>query len=115
MATLATRLRNEKRKKMAFGPEAKFRGSDEKAKGQEAIRTKLRNLSLDPALSDEDRAKARETLQGMPRNGSRTRVRSRCVLTGRGRAVYRRFGLCRNKFRELALWGRIPGVTKASW
>lgn len=101
MATLSTILRNDKRKKMA--------------KSQEPVRTKLRALALDPQLSDEDKAKARHTLQGLPANGSKTRVRSRCVLTGRGRAVYRRFGLCRNKFRELALLGRIPGVTKASW
>jgi len=101
MATLSTILRNEKRKKFA--------------KTGEPVRKKLRALAIDPELSDEDKAKARETLQGLRRNGSRTRVRNRCVLTGRGRAVYRRFGLCRNKFRELALLGRIPGVTKASW
>jgi small subunit ribosomal protein S14 len=101
MATLSTKLRNEKRRKMA--------------KSQFTAREDLRKKSLDAALSDEDRAKAREVLQKLPRNGSEIRVRSRCVLTGRGRGVYRKFGLCRNKFRELALLGRIPGVTKASW
>ncbi len=101
MATLSTKLRNEKRRQMT--------------KSQFVAREDLRKKTLDASLSDEDRAKAREILQKLPRNGSATRVRSRCVLTGRGRGVYRKFGLCRNKFRELALLGRIPGVTKASW
>jgi small subunit ribosomal protein S14 len=101
MATLSTILRNEKRRK--------------KAKSQLKVRNELRVRALDAKLTDEERAKARETLQKLPRSGAMNRVRSRCVLTGRGRAVYRKFGLCRNKFRELALLGRIPGVTKASW
>jgi small subunit ribosomal protein S14 len=54
-------------------------------------------------------------LQKLPRNSSPTRLRSRCTVTGRGRAVYRKFGLCRNVFRQLALEGKIPGVRKASW
>lgn len=56
-----------------------------------------------------------EGLQKLPRNSSPTRLRSRCSLTGRGRAVYRKFGLCRNVFRQMALEGKIPGVRKASW
>lgn len=56
-----------------------------------------------------------EGLQKLPRNSSPTRVRNRCTLTGRGRGVYRKFGLCRNMFRQLALDGKIPGVRKASW
>ncbi len=56
-----------------------------------------------------------EGLQKLPRNSSATRVRSRCSVTGRGRAVYRKFGLCRNMFRLLALDGKIPGIRKASW
>ncbi|MBX3043523.1 MAG: 30S ribosomal protein S14 [Candidatus Kapabacteria bacterium] len=56
-----------------------------------------------------------EGLQKLPRNSSPTRLRSRCALTGRGRAVYRKFGLCRNVFRQMALEGKIPGVRKASW
>ncbi|TAE26926.1 MAG: 30S ribosomal protein S14 [Candidatus Kapaibacterium sp.] len=56
-----------------------------------------------------------EGLQKLPRNSSATRVRSRCSLTGRGKGVYRKFGLGRNKFRELALDGKIPGVRKSSW
>jgi small subunit ribosomal protein S14 len=54
-------------------------------------------------------------LQKLPRNSAPTRVRSRCLLTGRGRGVYRKFGLCRNMFRLLALEGKIPGMRKASW
>ncbi|HLP27399.1 MAG: 30S ribosomal protein S14 [Ignavibacteria bacterium] len=54
-------------------------------------------------------------LQKLPRNSSPTRVRSRCLITGRGKGVYRKFGLCRNMFRLLALEGKIPGMRKASW
>jgi small subunit ribosomal protein S14 len=101
MAKLSVKLRNENRKAMADR--------------QYAVRTELRKKALDEKLSDEERDAARTTLQGLKRNGSTTRVRVRCVLTGRGRGVYRKFGLSRNKFRELALTGKIPGVTKASW
>ncbi len=54
-------------------------------------------------------------LQKLPRNSSPTRLRSRCSVTGRGRGVYSKFGLCRNVFRQLALEGKIPGIRKASW
>ncbi len=56
-----------------------------------------------------------EALRKLPRDSSATRVRTRCVLTGRGRGVYEKFGLCRQMFRKLALEGKIPGVKKASW
>jgi small subunit ribosomal protein S14 len=56
-----------------------------------------------------------EGLQKLPRNSAPTRVRSRCTLTGRGRGVYRKFALCRNMFRQLALEGKIPGIRKSSW
>jgi small subunit ribosomal protein S14 len=56
-----------------------------------------------------------EGLQKLPRNSSPTRVRTRCSVTGRGRGVYRKFGLCRNMFRQMALEGKIPGIRKASW
>jgi small subunit ribosomal protein S14 len=56
-----------------------------------------------------------EGLQKLPRNSAPTRVRSRCFLTGRGRGVYRKFALCRNMFRQLALEGKIPGIRKSSW
>ncbi len=56
-----------------------------------------------------------EGLQKLPRNSAPTRVRNRCTLTGRGRGVYRKYGLCRNVFRQMALEGKLPGVRKASW
>lgn len=54
-------------------------------------------------------------LQKLPRNSAKVRLRGRCLVTGRGRGVYRKFGLCRNMFRLLALEGKIPGVRKSSW
>ncbi|MGI6370698.1 MAG: 30S ribosomal protein S14 [Ignavibacteria bacterium] len=56
-----------------------------------------------------------EALQLLPRNSAPTRVRNRCTITGKGKGVYRKFGICRNQFRQLALEGKIPGVRKASW
>jgi small subunit ribosomal protein S14 len=69
----------------------------------------------DSKHSDEDRQEAREKLQQMPRNASPVRLRNRCSLTGRPRGVFRKFGLARNKLREIALRGEIPGLIKASW
>jgi small subunit ribosomal protein S14 len=66
-------------------------------------------------LSDEERYEAREKLQKLPRDASPTRMRNRCALTGRPRGVYRKFGLARNKLREIAMRGEIPGIIKASW
>jgi len=54
-------------------------------------------------------------LQKLPRNSAKVRVRNRCFMTGRGKGVYRKFGLCRNMFRLLALEGKIPGIRKSSW
>lgn len=56
-----------------------------------------------------------DALQKLPRNSSPNRVRNRCQLTGRPRGYIRQFGICRNTFREMALNGLIPGVTKSSW
>ena len=56
-----------------------------------------------------------EALQKLPRNSAPVRLHNRCTLTGRPRGYYRKFGLCRNQFRALALEGKIPGVRKASW
>lgn len=56
-----------------------------------------------------------DALQKLPRNSSSTRVKVRCSVTGRGNGVYRKYGLCRNVFRQLALEGKIPGIRKASW
>jgi small subunit ribosomal protein S14 len=80
-----------------------------------AIRQELKAKSLDANLSDEERWEAQVKLQKLPKNSSPVRHRSRCVLTGHSRAVYRKFGLSRVVFRDLALQGMLPGVTKASW
>ena len=56
-----------------------------------------------------------DALDKLPRNGSSVRLHNRCELTGRPKGYMRRFGLCRVKFREMALAGKIPGVTKSSW
>ena len=79
------------------------------------LRNELRTEANNMKLSDEIRDAARRKLQNLPRNTSATRVRNRCEITGRPRAYLRKFGLCRIKFRELALTGQIPGVTKSSW
>lgn len=66
-------------------------------------------------LSDEERMDARLKLQQLPRNSSPSRQRNRCALTGRPRGVFSKFGLCRNKLRQVAMRGEVPGMTKASW
>ena len=101
MAKLSSVLKNNRRRALA-------------TKHYKA-RKELRALSLDPKLSDEDKAAAFLKLQKMPRDGSPSRVVNRCLITGRPRGNLKKFGLCRMKFRELALTGKIPGVTKASW
>lgn len=69
----------------------------------------------DSRASDEDRYAARLKLQALPRNANPTRLRNRCAITGRPRGVFSKFGLGRNKLREHALRGEIPGIVKASW
>ena len=61
------------------------------------------------------RYEARLKIQALPRNANKTRLRNRCALTGRPRGVYSKFGLGRNKLREFAMRGEIPGIVKASW
>ncbi len=78
-------------------------------------RTELIALTLNPKLSEEDRYAARLQLQQLPRNASPVRLRNRCALTGRPRGTFRKFGLARNKLRDIAMRGEIPGVIKASW
>lgn len=78
-------------------------------------RAKLKAVIHDKALSLEERFVAIQKLSKLPRNGSAVRVRNRCALTGRPRGNYRFFGLCRNMLRELASFGKLPGVVKASW
>lgn len=80
-----------------------------------AKRADLRAKSRDESLSLEDRMAATAKLAALPRNSAAVRVRHRCALTGRPRGNYRKFGLSRMKFRELANSGEISGVTKASW
>lgn len=78
-------------------------------------RRELKAKIIDESLSDEERWNAMIMLQKLPRNGSRSRQRNRCVITGRPRGYYRRFGLARNKLRELIMRGEVPGVVKSSW
>lgn len=75
----------------------------------------LKAIIADAQRSDEERYAARLELQKLPRNANPTRLRNRCELTGRPRGTFRTFGLARNKIRELAFKGDIPGVVKASW
>lgn len=80
-----------------------------------AKRAALKAVIDDQSKSDEERYQARLELQRLPRNANPTRQRNRCVVTGRPRGVYSKFGLTRHKLREMALRGEVPGMTKASW
>ncbi len=80
-----------------------------------ARRQELMTIINDQAVSEEERYQARLKLQALPRNSSPTRLRNRCAITGRPRGTFRKFGLGRNKLREIAMRGEIPGLTKASW
>jgi small subunit ribosomal protein S14 len=80
-----------------------------------AKRAELNAIINNSKASDEERTDAHDKLQKLPRNSSPVRLRNRCALTGRPRGVYSKFGLARNKLREIAMRGEIPGVTKASW
>ena len=101
MAKLALINREDKRAKLV----AKFA----------AKREQLMSVINNASLSDEERFEARLKLQQLPRNASPVRQRNRCVLTGRARGVFRKFGLGRNKLREAAMRGDVPGLKKASW
>lgn len=81
----------------------------------EVKRAALKATIDNQKLSDEVRMDARLALQKLPRNASPTRLRNRCALTGRPRGTFRKFGLARNKLREIAMRGEIPGIVKASW
>jgi len=89
MSKLSVIARNEKRQRMV----AKY------AERREALR----------------KAGDYEGLQKLPLNSSPVRLRNRCIVTGKGKGIFRKYGLCRNQFRQLALEGKIPGVRKASW
>ncbi|MBU6338991.1 MAG: 30S ribosomal protein S14 [Rickettsiales bacterium] len=81
----------------------------------EAKRSKLIEVSKDQSASFEDRLMAQIKLSEMPRDGSFSRYRNRCSLTGRPRGNFRKFGLSRIALRELASFGQIPGLIKSSW
>ena len=78
-------------------------------------REELKKVISDMNLSDEERYEARLKLQKLPRDASPVRLQRRCQITGRPHAVYSRFGLSRNKLRELAMNGDVPGLVKSSW
>ena len=78
-------------------------------------RSKLREMAKDLSIGEEERKDARIKLNMMPRDSSPSRRRNRCKLTGRSRGYYRKFGLGRNKLREAAMRGDVPGLVKASW
>ena len=78
-------------------------------------REELEAILNNPKASEEVRYAARLKIQQLPRNANPTRLRNRCALTGRSRGYFRKFGLSRNKLREFAMRGEVPGVVKASW
>ena len=80
-----------------------------------AKRAELKKIIRNLNTSDEDRAAAVAKLNSLPRDSSPSRQRKRCSITGRPHGVYRKFGLGRNKLREAAMNGEIPGLTKSSW
>lgn len=80
-----------------------------------AKRAELKAALSNPNISDEEKWDAQIALQKLPRDASPVRRQRRCQLTGRPHAVYRKFGLCRNKLREAAMRGDVPGLVKASW
>lgn len=80
-----------------------------------AKRAELKAVLKNPNASDDDKWAAQIKLQKLPRDASPIRQQRRCRVTGRPHGVYRKFGLCRNKLREAAMRGDVPGLTKASW
>ncbi len=78
-------------------------------------RAELKEIIRNPNSSDEERWEAQMSLQKLPRDSSPVRSRNRCGLTGRPHGYYRKFGLSRNKLREAAMNGDVPGLVKASW
>jgi small subunit ribosomal protein S14 len=101
MAKLALINREKKREKLV----AKFA----------AKRAELQAAMTDASKSSDERMSARLAIQALPRNSNPTRLRNRCEITGRPRGTFRQFGLGRQKIRELAFKGEIPGITKSSW
>lgn len=101
MAKLSSVNKNERRKKLVERTKPKLE--------------KLKAIANDKSLDETERLMARLKMAELPRNGNPTRIRNRCEVTGRPRAYYRKFRLCRVQLRDLANKGLIPGVTKSSW
>ena len=80
-----------------------------------ARRAELKEIIRSPKFSDDEKQVALDKLQKLPRDASPVRMRNRCAITGRPHGYYRKFGLGRNKLRESAMKGEIPGLSKASW
>ena len=78
-------------------------------------RAALKAILSDANATDEEKWDAQVRFQKLPRNASPVRQQRRCQITGRPHAVYRKFGLCRNKLREAAMRGDVPGLVKSSW
>ena len=78
-------------------------------------RAEIKAVLNSATATDEEKWEAQIALQKLPRNASPVRQQRRCQITGRPHAVYRKFGLCRNKLREAAMRGDVPGLVKASW
>jgi small subunit ribosomal protein S14 len=85
------------------------------ARSKAGQRTLLKAIAIDRDAPPDERFAAQLKLAQLPRNSSRTRIRNRCVLTGRPRGYYRKFKLSRIALRELASSGQIPGMVKSSW
>ena len=82
---------------------------------KKATRAKLKSVIMNKSINPEERFAAQLKLAAMPRVSSATRIRNRCMITGRSRGVYRKFNISRIMLREMAAEGLIPGVRKASW
>ncbi|SEA48765.1 30S ribosomal protein S14 [Microbulbifer marinus] len=78
-------------------------------------RQELKAIIASPTATEEEQWEAQLKLQKLPRDASPVRQQRRCRITGRPHAVYRKFGLCRNKLREAAMRGDVPGLVKSSW
>lgn len=86
-----------------------------RVEAKKAKRAELKAVIMNKTAAPEERFAAQLKLAAMPRTSSATRIRNRCVITGRARGVYRKFNISRIKLREMAADGLIPGVRKASW
>lgn len=86
-----------------------------RVEAKKATRAKLKAIIMDKTIAPAERFAAQQKLAAMPRTSSATRIRNRCMITGRARGVYRKFNISRIMLREMASEGLVPGVHKASW